>query len=80
MPKASKQKPQIGKDTTDQTNIINSFKELVESDRIQEFVLYGIDSDGQIIVASYCSDIYTGIGLTEMGKLAYMNQQVNGEE
>lgn len=75
MPKASKKKTATSADCSNQLNILESFKEMVESGNVEEFIIAGLDGDNQIILASYCGDIITGLGILEMGKYALMNQQ-----
>lgn len=75
MPKASKNKVKINNDMSGQVQVIESFNEMIQSGQVSEFIITGLDNDGQIILASYCGDLITGLGMMEMGKLALMNQQ-----
>lgn len=75
MPKASKKKNSTSGDYSSQLSILESFKEMVENGQVEEFIIAGLDGDNQIVLASHCGDIITGLGVLEMGKYALMNQQ-----
>lgn len=60
---------------SDQMEIVNSFKEMVESGSIEQFMIVGVDPEKQTIIATYCQDSFYGLGILEMGKFAFMNQQ-----
>lgn len=60
---------------SDQMEIVNSFKEMVESGTIEQFMIVGVDPENQTIIATYCQDSFYGLGILEMGKFAFMNQQ-----
>lgn len=76
MPKASKSRAKVNNEINGQMQVVESFKELVESGQVSEFIVAGLDADNQIILASYCGDVITGLGILEMGKFALLNQQV----
>lgn len=79
MPKASKEKKSNHTNQI-QLEIVDSFKKMIEEGAIQEFIVVGLDSNRQVVVASYCSDIFEGVGMLELGKLAFINQQSQEEE
>jgi hypothetical protein len=77
MPKASKEKVKMNNSNNEKLAIVESFQKMVENDDVEEFILFGVDEHGQIAIASYCSDTYRGVGMFEMGKLAFINQQTS---
>jgi hypothetical protein len=77
MPKASKEKVKMNTNNSEKMAIVESFQKMVGDGDVEEFILFGIDEHGQIAIASYCSDTYRGVGMFEMGKLAFINQQTS---
>jgi hypothetical protein len=76
MPKVSKEKTNGNPSSAPQADVVESFKKMVESGVIQEFIITALDSDGQVVLASFCEDITLGLGILEMGKFALINQSV----
>lgn len=79
MPKASTEKYNVkGSTITDQLEVLDNFKSVITSGEISNFIVIGVDHEGQIVLASYCDDIIEGVGILETAKFAYLRQQSEG--
>lgn len=79
MPRPTKSKDMDGNLGDEQLKIINEFKEYVENGDIQSFIAFGLDHDGNIVMASQVNSIIDGVGLIEVGKLTFMNNYAKEE-
>ena len=73
MPRATKSKDIDGNTADEQLRVINEFREFVESGDISSFIAFGLDHEGNIVMASQVDSIIDGVGLLEVGKLTFMN-------
>lgn len=76
MPKASKEKVGTSNSIQDQLDVLDRFRELIETGQIDEFVITGIDNERQLVLASFCYDIIGGVGILELAKTTMINQQI----
>ena len=77
MPKATKIKETESDLCNEQLKVIDEFRGLVENGDVSFFVAFGLDHDGNIIMASQVPSIVDGVGLIETGKLTFMNSYAN---
>lgn len=56
-------------------DIVEKFKEMIEKDQIDEFVIASLDSDGEVSIHANIKDVVGGIGLFEIGKNILIQQQ-----
>lgn len=69
------------KDTvmTKQLEVLEQFKQMVEEGDINGLIITGVDTEKQIVLASFCEDVLSGIGILETGKYAFLRQQTEDE-
>lgn len=69
-------KPQKAKNDykKDLIEVLESVKQMVEDGTITEFIVTGIDQDGEVILAACCKDLVGGVGILEIGKQALIQQ------
>jgi hypothetical protein len=74
--------PKISKEVTgklgcnnDQLEIIEEFKTLIDSGRMSDFIIIGRDQDSQLVLAATTDDLIGNLGLLEICKFTFLNQQ-----
>lgn len=72
MPKASKEKRKS--DNKDQIEVAEKFLEVVKDNQLEEFMIVGLEKNGQILISSYCDDYVVAMGLLELGKIALLQK------
>ena len=73
MPRATKTKETDINLCDEQLKVIDEFRGMVESGDIAIFMAFGLDHEGNIVMASQVPSIIEGVGLIETGKLTFMN-------
>lgn len=59
----------------DLLEIVDSFRDMVKSGQITEFVISSLDVDNEVVITTCAKDFYCAVGLYELGKHALMTQQ-----
>lgn len=75
LPKPSKDK-QVTSNIDDQIKVLEGFKDVILNGEVESFVVVGVNGEGQVLLATYCDDIVSSVGIIEVGKYALMNQGV----
>ena len=60
----------------DLLEILDKFKEMIENDEIDEFVIASTDKDGEVQIHVTVRDLIGGVGLFEIGKKILIDQEV----
>lgn len=79
MPKVTKKK-EAANEITNQTDILSSFQTMINNGEISQFIIAGLDSNRQLVIATYCKDVVEGLGTLDLAKIALVNQQGDGTE
>jgi hypothetical protein len=58
----------------DLLDTIDSYRQLVESGQVEEFVISSLDSSGEVVITVCCKDLVGSVGLFEMGKNILLSQ------
>ena len=58
----------------DLLEILDGFKKMVEDGEVVEFILSGMDTDGEVIMAACCKDMVGGVGMLEIAKQSLIQQ------
>lgn len=79
VPKPTREKKKSFKDNTtaEELSVIDSFRKMVEDGDIEQFVIAGLDSNGEIVIANYVSNLVECFGILELAKYATINQQAS---
>lgn len=60
----------------DLLEILDKFKEMIENDEIDEFVIASTNKDGEVQIHVTVRDLIGGVGLFEIGKKILIDQEV----
>lgn len=58
----------------DLLEVLDEFRQMVESGEITEYVISSLDKDGEVILTACCKDLVGGVGMLEMAKTALIQQ------
>lgn len=53
---------------------IESVRKMIEDGEMTEFVVAGMDKEGEVILAACCKDLVGGVGMLEIAKTALIQQ------
>lgn len=53
-------------------DIIDAFRERIEDNEIEEFVLSSVNKEGEVRIYVFVNDLLGGIGLFELGKQSFI--------
>lgn len=69
-------KPEKAKEaySHDMLEVLEGVKKMIEDGEITEFIVSGIDPDGEVILAACCKDLVGGVGMLEIAKQALIQQ------
>lgn len=59
----------------DLLEVVDKFREMVDNDEIEEFVIASMDSNGEVNIHVNIKDLIGGVGLYEVGKHILIQQQ-----
>jgi hypothetical protein len=58
----------------DMLEVLESVKKMIEEDEMTEFIVSGIDPNGEVILAACCKDLVGGVGMLEIAKQSLIQQ------
>jgi len=69
-------KPEKVKDSyqQDMLEVLEGVKKMVEEGEMTEFIVSGVDPNGEVIMAACCKDLVGGVGMLEIAKQSLIQQ------
>lgn len=58
----------------DLLEVIDGVRKMIEDGEMTEFIVSGIDQDGEVILAACCKDMVGGVGMLEIAKQSLIQQ------
>lgn len=59
----------------DLLNVLDDLRQQIEQGNIEEFVIASVDKDGEVLLHTVVKDVPGGVGLFEIGKNIFFQQQ-----